>query len=60
MYSAAAIPRWIIFIRNLSSEKSSRYTLLNHAELDEEERKLEDGDVIEISRTRIEIHIESE
>jgi len=49
-----------IFIRNLSSEKSSRYTLLNHAELDEEERKLEDGDVIEISRTRIEIHIESE
>ena len=49
-----------VFIRNLSPEKTCRYTLLNKAELDEEERKLEDGDVIEISRTRIEIHMVTE
>lgn len=49
-----------IFIRNLNPEKSSRYTLLNRTELNEEERKLEDGDVLEISKTRIEFHIVNE
>jgi len=44
-------------VRNLSAEKSKKYTRLNHEEVGDAELKVNSGDVLEIAQTKIVITI---
>ena len=46
-----------LFMRNMTAERSQRYTLLNRAELGEELVQIHTGDVLEIAQVRVTITI---
>ena len=49
-----------LFMRNMTAERSQRYTLLNHAELGDELVQIHTGDVLEIAQVRVTITIVGE